>query len=59
MWNENIQFDVVSLSSQMIKGWTVGNGFKILITFVYAKCGFYDRRTLLEKMEGLAGGAHP
>lgn len=53
MWNANIQFDVVSLSSHMIMGWTVCNGSKNLIYFVYAKCGFYDRRTLWVDMEGL------
>lgn len=46
MWNVNIQLDVVHLLSQMIMGWMVRNGSKILTIVVSSKSGFYDRRTL-------------
>lgn len=46
MWSVEIFFDVVHIYEKMIMGWTYQNISKILASFVYAKCGFYDQRKL-------------
>lgn len=42
MWEENCIFDIVFIAKQMITGWYSYDGLKILLSVVYAKCGFYD-----------------
>lgn len=59
IWDGNCDFDIVSISKQMITVWFCHDDFKCLITFVYAKCGFYDRRTFWLDLEGLNVGASP
>lgn len=59
IWDGNCDFDIVSMSNQMITGWFCHYDFKCLITFMYAKCGFYDRRKLWVELEGLNVGASP
>lgn len=47
------------MSNQVITSWTSENDYKMLVTFVYVKYGFYDRRQLWAHMEGLFGRNFP
>lgn len=53
MWDRSQTVDIINMSDQMITGWTFQNGLKVFITFLYAKCGFYDIRKLWVDLDGL------
>lgn len=50
MWNMLSVFDVVSMSDQMISGWVFTKQIKILVTFVYANCSYYECLEALVKV---------
>lgn len=47
------------MSDQVVTSWFCHNGVKVSITFVYAKCEFYERRKLWMDLEGLNVGDSP
>ncbi|XP_040996234.1 uncharacterized protein LOC121242446 [Juglans microcarpa x Juglans regia] len=59
MWNGQDDFEVESMSDQMITGWVVVNGSKVLVTFVYVKCSFSDCMGLWFDLEALLVGLNP
>lgn len=45
------EFQMVFCTSQTISGWLSWANQKLLITFVYAKCSYTEKRGLWEKLE--------
>lgn len=56
MWAMKNGCDMVSMSDQMILGWFLLKGIKVLFTFVYAKCSYYEHRGLWLNLENLPVG---
>lgn len=46
LWCENLDFEVVNISNQLIKSWFLCNGIKMPISIMYAKCSYYERKGL-------------
>lgn len=49
-WKEQDAFEVLSYTSQSILGWYVSDNQRILVTFVYAKCTYVERRELWQAL---------
>lgn len=54
LWQDEHLFVMDRVSDQMIMGWMMVNGVKILISFVYARCSMHERIRLWTDLEGFA-----
>ncbi|KAF5450314.1 hypothetical protein F2P56_030677 [Juglans regia] len=59
LWRAPYDFEVVSVSTQMVTGWFVFDGTRTLVSFVYAKCTQLDRRELWEQLVGCRATEDP
>ncbi|KAK3219916.1 hypothetical protein Dsin_013886 [Dipteronia sinensis] len=50
-WNDINAFEVISITTQMVSGWFIKDGQRMLVTFVYAKCSYVKRRELWRHLE--------
>ncbi|KAF5481513.1 hypothetical protein F2P56_002155 [Juglans regia] len=50
-WNNPNIFEVVLCTSQTVSGWFKWNAHRVIVTFVYAKCSYVDRRELWHDLE--------
>ncbi|KAG6671627.1 hypothetical protein I3842_16G012600 [Carya illinoinensis] len=59
LWRAPYDFEVASVSTQMITGWLLLEGIQTLVSFVYAKCTQVDRRGLWASLVECRSNAHP
>lgn len=52
-WRENVGFEVVGMSAQLITAWFSSLESKIMVTFVYAKCSQMERQVLWSSLEDI------
>ncbi|KAK0580059.1 hypothetical protein LWI29_035797 [Acer saccharum] len=50
-WKDFNAFEVTLITTQMVSGWFVKEGQRILVSFVYAKCSYAERRELWRHLE--------
>ncbi|XP_035544614.1 uncharacterized protein LOC118348003 [Juglans regia] len=59
LWIAPYDFEVVSVSTQMVTGWFVLDGTRTLVSFVYMKCTQLDQRELWEQLVGCRAAGDP
>ncbi|XP_040990989.1 uncharacterized protein LOC121238224 [Juglans microcarpa x Juglans regia] len=58
-WKEIYDFGVVHMSNQAVSGWLCLASYRIMVTFVYAKCSQIERRGLWEELENVQVNESP